>query len=261
MERWPRLAVVSLVSGCVTFLVLRQGTASSRDVVNVVALGAVVAAVALAATFVLLAWILPLASRRRSLRATVAAGPLAHEGLGSDHQAIRSAIDAMERRGYTVTVAGHSGTVPTVLMVHADGSVGVVQAVGPAARAFVQVSSCLVPGDQWLVTHGGPSSSIFPHVILETVPGWAEVGVVVEAHRRVLVTLAAGGVSAVPVSPDDAATDRLARMNVSLLLAMWSPSLRARARRRRHVVDHPGWEAKVAELRRIQGLRGIRPTG
>jgi len=193
------------------------------------------------------------ARSRQQRRAAAARPPMADIGWDATHDRLAEPVRALEAQGYLVAVAGRQARTPIVLLVDRDGSVACVVRSRFARSAWVTLSTCLVPDQQWLVTHRGLMPAIETHMLGDVVPGRPSVAELVDRHREARAVLRSHGVRLLPVRARDAAADLADRVRTQADVTV--PIVRAaptEAERHQRLPQLDGWDARLDLLRRQQ---------
>jgi hypothetical protein len=168
---------------------------------------------------------------------------------------VAAVVDRAEAIGFRWAGARRNAREVTALLVDADGAV--LSAAVVHGRLATAVSTCLVPGERWLLTMSAPDSWVGPAFLVDPFqPSTAPSEAVVAQHRATRTGLAHLGVHLVPVGADEAQADGealLARVADDRRVQ----AVRVRARGSRPLLEHPRLPEAIAGIRARQAELGI----
>jgi hypothetical protein len=176
-------------------------------------------------------------------------------GWEAAHDRLAEPVRALEAQGYLVATAGRSQVgAPMAVLVDRDGCVASVARSRLSRSPWVALSTCLVPDQQWLVTHRGLAPAIETHMLGDVVPGRPSIDELVDRHREARAVLRTHGVRLLPVRARDAADDVALRVRANagekVPFVRVMPSEPDRQAQRLPQLD--GWDARLDLLRRQQ---------
>lgn len=153
--------------------------------------------------------------------------------------------------------AGARGRAREVAALLVDDDGAVLSAAVVHGRLTTAVSTCLVPGERWLLTMSAPDSWVGPAFLVDPFPpSTAPSEAVVAQHRATRTGLAHLGVHLVPVGAGEAQADGealLARVADDRRVQ----AVRVRVRGSRPLLAHPRLPEAIAGIRARQAELGI----